>query len=272
MIARYAEPMDFVTGPWQQLTARTWVARCEPARVNVGLVVGDEHVLMIDTGSTPAQGRELAESAAVVAGRPVDRVVLTHAHWDHWYGLAGVGAEVSIGHESLTVDVPDEAVAPNTPISLVKGLDLGGVRVEIVHFGPAHTQGDLMVMVPAEDVIFVGDLLEEGADPAFGDDTRVRSWPTVLDGALGAASEGTRFVPGHGEVVDRMFAFVQRAQIAMLYSEGERLARRGLSVDDAVGAAGWPFADDTVRAALTRVYAELSAKGLTASRQLPLIR
>lgn len=273
--------MHLSTGPWRQLTERTWLATCEPAGVNVGLVVGDDHVLLIDTGSHPEQGRDLAASAARIAGRPVDRVVVTHWHWDHWFGLGGVDVEHSIGHEALDAarDHPEfvadasergvEAVLPSRLIALAAALDLGGVRAEVVHFGPAHTAGDLAVLVPGENVVFAGDLLEEGADPSFGHDSGVRTWPAFLDGILGATNDATQFVPGHGDTVDRFFVFRQRAEIAMLFTEGERLARSGTKLEDAYAATEWPFSETTVASALELVYAELAAKGIRPRTHLP---
>ncbi|MDO4784210.1 MAG: MBL fold metallo-hydrolase [Propionibacteriaceae bacterium] len=278
--------MDSSIGPWLELTDRVFVSRCEPAGVNIGLVVGDDHVLMIDAGSHPEQGRRLAESAAGLAGRPVDRLVITHWHWDHWFGAKGVGAEVVVGHERLAqwrehpgvrAGAPQYGVAPadilppTEPMSLARAFDLGGVRAEVLHLGAAHTDTDLMVFVPEEDVIFVGDLLEEGADPQFGPSTEVGGWPGVLDGALGAATDQTRFVPGHGKAVDRMFAFRQRAEIAMLYAEAERLARAGVGADEAPGASSWPFSPQTLEAALPIVYAELARRGIRPHRRLPLL-
>lgn len=278
--------MDSSVGRWLALTDRVFVSRCEPAGVNIGLVVGDDHVLMIDAGSHPDQGRELAATASRLAGRAVDHLVITHWHWDHWFGAAGVGASRVIGHERLgqwrthpgvLADAeeygvgPADILAPSEPMSLAKAVDLGGVRVEILHLGAAHTDTDLMVFVPEENVIFVGDLLEEGADPQFGPSTQVSGWPSVLDGALGAANDDTRFVPGHGQVVDRMFAFRQRAEIAMLYAEAERLARQGIGAAEAVAASTWPFSPSTLSQALPIVYAELALRGVRAERRLPLI-
>lgn len=274
--------MHLETGPWRRLTDRTWVATCQPAGVNVGLVVGDDHVLLVDTGSHPDQGRDLTASAAEVAGRAVDRVVVTHWHWDHWFGLSGVDAELSIGHEALdgvrdhedfVADAQERGVEPSLPsrlITLAAALDLGGVRAEVVHFGPAHTAGDLAVIVPGENVVFAGDLLEQGADPAFGHDSGVGTWPAFLDGILGASNDDTQFVPGHGEVVDRFFVFRQRAEIAMLFTEGERLARAGTKLTDAYAATEWPFSQATVDAALDLVYAELAAKGIEPRTHLPM--
>ena len=71
---------------------RVFVAALEPHRVNVGLIVGDDGALLVDTGNTAEQGAEVRASAEELTGVPVTHVVLTHDHHDHVGGLDGVRA------------------------------------------------------------------------------------------------------------------------------------------------------------------------------------
>ena len=228
-------------GQWQQVAEDVWTMACEPAGVNVGLVAGTEHVLLVDTGSTPDQGRAIAESARELLGRPVDRVVVTHEHWDHYWGLAGIEGAESYGHESLldALDAPrgplqelgltrDDLAVPTNPFALVRALDLGGLRVEMLHFGPAHTQGDVLVWIPARQVWFTGDLVETSGDPSVGEESTIEKWPMALDGILGGATDETVYVPGHGPLARNVEVFEQRANISMLYGAAESLVNRGV--------------------------------------------
>ncbi len=123
----------------------------------------------------------------------------------------------SYGHETLASRLEDpglpalaaehglavaDVVAPSDPFALARVIDLGGRRVELVHFGRGHTDGDVVAIVPEADVIFAGDLLEQSGPPAFGEDCHLKDWPSAVDGILGLVDEGTVIVPGHGDVCD----------------------------------------------------------------------
>jgi len=257
--------------------------------VSVGLVAGEQRAALIDCGSTPEQGAVLLERARDLGGIPVSHVVITHPHHDHWFGLAGMAEVTSIAHEDLLRDPEAEVLdaaaaiglsrlpAPDETFSLARSLDLGGVRLEMLHLGPAHTRADIVVVVPGEDVIFMGDLIESAGDPQFGPASDIGSWPKVLDDALGASTEATRFVPGHAPAgreeltVDREFCFRQRAEIAMVQGTIEGLVYRGVTLENALGSSEWPFDEDTMRVALPLAYRKLAEKGVEPRRHLPLV-
>lgn len=254
-----------MTLTWTPVTSRVHVTTVEPHRVNVGLIVGDRAAMLVDSGNSAEQGAELLASAAALAGVPVTHVALTHGHHDHVRGVAAMPGLEVLAHENI-----DGAAGATRTFSMALAVDLGGQRVELLHFGEAHTRADIVLFVPDENVVFAGDLLEEGADPQVDSSTSLANWPTVLDGVLGASNAGTRFVPGHGAVVDRDFAFVQRAEVAMLYSSSEMLIEQGIRAEEAATAVEWPFTPETLAVALPKAYAELAAKGVEPKRQLPI--
>lgn len=250
---------------WTPVTERVYITAVEPHRVNVGLVIGEAAALLVDTGNSPDQGTALLTAARELAGVPVTHVALTHDHFDHTDGLAGMGTVVSIGHENLT------RVSASEAFSMARAIDLGDQRVEFLHFGKAHSASDVMVFVPGENVIFMGDLLEEGAPPQIDEAGNLANWPMVLDGVLGASNDQTRFIPGHGAVVDRDFAFIQRAELALVYAQAESLIRQGVSLPEAASAADWPWTGDGMGELLAKAYAEHAAKALVPRTQLPIV-
>jgi glyoxylase-like metal-dependent hydrolase (beta-lactamase superfamily II) len=233
----------YALGPWRELRSGVYVAVAEPESVNLGLIVGAQWALLVDTGSSPVQGRSLRRSLAAVTDKPLTAVVLTHWHYDHAYGLAAFDDIRRIAHESVAsrlasteavadaerigVD-PDEVALPNVELAVATAIDLGNRRVEIAHLGRGHTDGDLVIVVPDADILFAGDLLESAGPPSFGTDSAPEEWPATLDAVIGLMTATTLAVPGHGEPVGREFVFEQRGRIAARASEQAGPLERGL--------------------------------------------
>lgn len=277
--------MQFSLGEFVPVADGILVAVAEPAAVNIGLVVGPSGCLVVDTGSSPGQGAEIRRAAERATGQPVTAALVTHWHYDHLFGLAAFADLPTYGHDSVPVRLGtagcreaasalgvDHAnlVVPTTTFSLAKVIDVGGRRVEAVHFGRGHTDGDVVVIVPDAGLIFAGDLLEASGPPDFGDDCHIRDWPSAVDGILGLVAEDTVLVPGHGPMMDRLAAFTQRAEISGLYGQAEYLVGRGVRLPDAYAAGEWPFDEATVRKALPLLYAQLAAEGKVPRTRLPL--
>lgn len=276
----------FSVGTFSPVADGVFVAVAEPAAVNIGLVVGPSGALVVDTGSSPEQGAAIRHAAEAFAGVPVTGVLVTHWHYDHLFGLAGFAGVQSWGHEQLPSRLASEEaaqaaadlgvdasglVAPVHGFSLARVLDAGGRRVEALHFGPAHTDTDVVAYVPDADLIFAGDLLESAGPPAFGSDTHLKDWPSAVDGILGLVDEHTVLVPGHGPVMDRLAGFQQRAEISAVYGQAEYLIKQGVRIEQAYERGEWPFDEATIRGVLPLAYAELAANGVVPRTQLPLV-
>ena len=106
----------------------------------------------------------------------------------------------------------------------------------------------------------------------MGADCYLKEWPAALDGVLGLVSEDTVLVPGHGEPVDRVFAFTQRAEISAVYGQVEHLIGQGVKLEDALAAGDWPYDDETITAVLPTAYAQLAAEGKVPRTQLRLLK
>jgi glyoxylase-like metal-dependent hydrolase (beta-lactamase superfamily II) len=227
-------------GGWEHLAPGVARRRLPFLDVTIGVVVGDQGVLLIDTGSTPREGAELREQVIQLTGRPVTHIALTHGHFDHVLGTAAfpharVYGEMSLdgylerGGVTLRDDAVRHGVAPAEAAGAVDALirpgnlvdesyalDLGGAReVLLVHPGGGHTTHDLAVIVPGTpSVVFCGDLVEESGTPQAGPDAVPRAWPGTLDRLLRLGGETALYVPGHGAVVDAQFVRAQRDELA----------------------------------------------------------
>ncbi|MFF5309668.1 MBL fold metallo-hydrolase [Streptomyces massasporeus] len=227
---------------WERVAAGVGRCRLPVWDCTIGLVAGEGAVLMIDAGSSLAEGAKLGAQARALTGHRVTHLALTHPHFDHVFGAAALpDTEVfgAVGVDALLTRVRDreelredgvrqglaaataqEAAERLTPPGhLVSGewtLDLGGGRqVLLANVGPGHTAHDLAVLVPGDpEVVFCGDLVEESGEPQAGPDAVPSHWPAALDRLLDLGGEDAVYVPGHGAVVDAAFVRTQRDALA----------------------------------------------------------
>ncbi|MGA2513880.1 MAG: MBL fold metallo-hydrolase [Candidatus Limnocylindrales bacterium] len=253
---------------------RVFVRRFGDFNVNVGLVVGGEATLVVDTRASERQGRELADEIRPIARGPLI-VANTHHHFDHAFGNFAFLPADMWGHERCAARLRDDGRA--TRLALVEAmpdsaeeyletritpptrtfrasvwLELGGRNVELTHFGRGHTDNDIVAVVPDAHVLFAGDLVEEGAPPSF-EDSYPLDWPGTLGRMLDVT--GGTVVPGHGEAVTREFVEGQLADLSALAELARRVRFDGGSVEDALPLSPFPAA--AARAALLRAFAQL---------------
>ena len=270
-------------GLWREVAAGVYLCVAQPASVNLSLVLGSDGALMVDTGSSPRQGRLLREAARSVTDVPVQAAVATHWHYDHCFGLAAFTDVATFAHESvrdrlrapeaaaaaadLGVEESDLAVA-SREVVVAAALDLGGQRVEIAHLGRGHTDGDLVVVVPDANVIFTGDLIESATAPWYGGDSFPHEWAATLDSVIGLMTADTIAVPGHGEPANREFVFGQRGRVAAVSGEIRRLSENGVSASEALQAGSWPFPAEHIAGGVEAGYRQLE---ISSRKALPLI-
>lgn len=225
---------------WQELGDGIFRQRYESLDLNVGLVLAAEAALVIDSRATHGQAEELIDGIRSLTPLPVTHLVNTHHHWDHTFGNAVFSCEI-VGHErcrstlierghamrQMLLDaewVPAEAkphfegvviTPPETTFETSLVLAMGDRPVTLTHLGRGHTDNDIIVEV--DDVLFAGDLVEEGAPPQFGD-AFPSDWLNTLSRLISRSPE--TIVPGHGDVVGVGFVATQREQIARAI-EGE---------------------------------------------------
>ncbi|MCV7225594.1 MBL fold metallo-hydrolase [Mycolicibacterium komossense] len=223
---------------WEPLATGVYRCRLAFLDVTVGMVLGRDGAVLIDSGTTLDEARGIDADVRTFDDRGVSHLVLTHDHFDHVLGSAvfvdaGVYAMTAVaetmahrtdylrthalGYGAAPADIDAVIAAIRLPQHLVERalIDLGDRTVELVHPGVGHTDHDLVVRVPGlrdtdPTVLFCGDLVEESADPAVGDDSDPAQWVTTMERLLALGGADGVYVPGHGAVVDA--DFVRRQQ------------------------------------------------------------
>ena len=257
-------------------------AENEGGIANVGFVVGDEAVAVIDTGGSVREGRRLLAAIRAVTGKPIRYVINTHAHPDHVFGNIAFAQEgaVFVGHRNLPRalsmrgpfylsafrrimgDVLDgvELVAPQRQIDGQDKLDLGNRVLTLQAWRVAHSDSDLTVLDEATQTLFTGDLVFLRHIPVV--DGSLRGWLAAF-GDLAHIPAKTA-IPGHGPAAPWPATLDdERRYLERLAADCRALIARGTPLAEAATLAGvsekshWElFAEYNARNA-TAAFAEL---------------
>ena len=193
----------------------------EALNANIGLVVTPAGALLIDPGATFQSARQIAEAAKKVTPQPIKWVINTGGQDHRWMGngyFKAQGAEI-IAHASAEADMKargPEHLKANGPVLKDKldgtqivlptrwlpgadtTLDLGGVKVQVLHRGGGHTPGDVLVWLPQSGVVFTGDVVYVDRILGLHPVSKTKTWVQSFE-ALEALSPKV-VVPGHGRV------------------------------------------------------------------------
>lgn len=266
--------------------------RGSEGRANAGFIVTWEGVVVVDAEASPAAGETLLRTIRSVTSRPIRWLVLTHHHPDHHFGaivFRRAGARVIAHPDTRTLASeggPDEEVinwirvvgldamrgfefadTPDRPVTASDTLRLGGRTIVVFSPGPGHTPGDLMVWLPAERVLFAGDILIEDGVTMMVDG----SAPALLRALARIDSLAPRVVvPGHGAIPAVPAELVQRTRnyVTQLRTEMRAAVERGVPMQRALSALPPPDENRPVslnsrlRRNAARVYVEEEKEAL----------
>jgi quinoprotein relay system zinc metallohydrolase 2 len=253
------------------------------ATANVGFVIGDNAVAVIDTGGSLREGERLLAAIRARTDKPVRYVINTHGHPDHVFGNAAFvsSGTVFVGHrnlpQALAVRGPFytdafrrimgeelmEGVRMVAPTLLVDGttkLDLGSRTLTLTSWPTAHSDNDLTVLDEQTGTLFAGDLVFLTHIPVL--DGSLRGWLKVT-AELGALP-AQRVVPGHGPVSEWPGALAdQRRYLTKLATDVRSLIAHGEPIATAAGTAAaserpnWQLFEDYNARNATSAYSEI---------------
>jgi glyoxylase-like metal-dependent hydrolase (beta-lactamase superfamily II) len=243
--------------PPQQIAERVWVFTDGRINLvpNIGVVVGDDATLVVDTGMGRRNGERLLERVRELSDKPL-LLTLTHFHPEHGWGAQAFAGAATIVYNRVQREELEEkfgsfvelfsSFGPEvaellSDVRLVRPhvvyggdeaeLDLGGVTVQLSYHGPAHTRGDQLVLLPSERVLFAGDLVENRFFPILPDeDAHGSEWIALLEQL--EALEATTVVPGHGEVGDGALIREVREYLEYVRSRVAEAFANGTTLDD----------------------------------------
>jgi len=198
---------------------------------NAGFVVTSQGVVVFDALGTPALGYRLLQRIREVTDQPIERIVISHYHADHIYGLqafkehAGAppvwaqrqaleyvgGTAASQGEDAQRrleqrrealfpwVDENTYIVPPDRVFDQHLAFEVGDTGFDLKHLGPAHAPGDSILLVKDEGVLFSGDVIYGGRIPFLDSpQTDTDQWLAGLNYIAGLKGELRFIIPGHG--------------------------------------------------------------------------
>jgi quinoprotein relay system zinc metallohydrolase 2 len=253
------------------------------ATANIGFIIGESAVAVIDTGGSAREGQQLLAAIRARTDRPIRYVINTHGHPDHVFGN---GAFVQagtrfVGHRNLPRALASRGpfylesfrrimggeliddvrmVPPTLLVDGITTLDLGSRTLTLRAWPVAHTDSDLTVLDEQTGILFAGDLVFLGHTPVL--DGSLRGWLSAIDEL--ATLPAQRVVPGHGAVSEWPAALAdQRRYLQTLASDVRALVTSGKSITAAAGSAAaaersrWQLFDDFHARNATAAFSEI---------------
>jgi glyoxylase-like metal-dependent hydrolase (beta-lactamase superfamily II) len=215
---------------------------------NVGVLVGEDGVLMIDDQFAPLTDKIMA-AVKQLSNKPVRVLVNTHVHGDHTGGNENIGKlGINIlAHDNvrlrLVQGVNGGAPAPAAALPLMTfgdkvSLHIAGEDIEVGKLPPAHTDGDAYIKFKKADVLHVGDVFRTVGFPGVdgGNGGTVKGTIDALQMIVDLAGPNTKIIPGHGVVVTRAEVAAFRTNTLEAQKRVTDLIKQGMTVEQVIAA------------------------------------
>lgn len=219
---------------------------------NIGVSIGDDGTFIVDDQFAPLTDKIVA-AIAELTDDPVRFVVNTHWHYDHTDGNENFGraGALIVAHENSRVRMESDQVvslndrfqAAYDEVGLPKITFFESMRfhynddtIDVIHMGPAHTDGDAVVYFREANVVHTGDVFVRYGLP-FVDQPNGGSTDGVIDATwaiAGIIDDETIVIPGHGQLATREDVLEYRSMLVTVRGRIRDAIARGLSADQVV--------------------------------------
>jgi glyoxylase-like metal-dependent hydrolase (beta-lactamase superfamily II) len=261
-LAQQPENIVLTEKDTKQLTPHVWAIFGNP---NIGIVVGSKGTLVVDTGLGRRNGVLVAGVASKLSKSGRLFLTTTHFHPEHVTGQSGFPADTVVIRPNVQQKELEESGADMidffrsrsvvnkellTDAGIDKSdvlfdneltLDLGDVTARLLWFGPAHTNGDMVVFIEPDKVLISGDVAQNKfAILPIGTQSTIKSWLAVLDRT--AELKPSLVLPDHSPPGDSAMIPEQRAFMIDLLERTKAIKGEGKSAEDAARQVSAEFA------------------------------
>jgi glyoxylase-like metal-dependent hydrolase (beta-lactamase superfamily II) len=213
---------------------------------NSTIVIGKTGVIVVDAKQTEAGAKDLLAEIAKITPKPVTTVFLTHSDGDHVNGLVAYPPGIKIiAHQNNKKELetalaaggrgapPPDRLPTQVVMKNKETMTIDGVKLELYHWAPAHTSGDLVVYLPEQKIAATGDIIaanraDDNPNIHMDKNGSAEGWITNVKGIVGLNADV--YVPGHGDLqmksdIQRKLNAVteRRAKIAAMVKDGKSL-------------------------------------------------
>ena len=216
---------------------------------NAGFVVGEKEVAALDAGMTADAAQKMIDEIKKVTPKPLTKMILTHSDGDHVNGLAGFpqGLEI-VSSVQAKNEMAEAFKAPNAQAlqpylptrTFTDKMDFNipPERIQLLHFGPAHTSGDAVAFFPARKLAFVGDLVFIGRDPLIHRQKGGTSTGLIKTLKALVELDADKYIPGHGNILTKGEVEGALKSLQEKQAKVQSLVREGKSLDEIKAAFG----------------------------------
>jgi len=243
------------TAPIMTHALRNNISVLEGSGGNIAVLTGADGKVLVDAGIAVSRP-QLTKALDALGNAPITHLINTHWHFDHADGnewLHAAGAKI-IAHENTRKHLsgiqrvedwdynflpsPSGAI-PSEVFASEHQLKLDGATIDLKHYGPAHTDGDISVTFAEANILHAGDTYWNGIYPFIDYSTggSIDGTIAACDANLAAASNDTIIIPGHGQPVSNKAELKEyRDMLAAIRDNVAKLKSQGKTRDEAVAA------------------------------------
>lgn len=223
---------------------------------NSTIIIGKTSVIVVDAKQTEAGAKDLLAEIAKITPKPVKTAIITHSDGDHLNGLVAFPQGITIiAHENNKKEQeaalaaggrgapPKDRLPTQVTTKTKESMTIDGVKLELYHWAPAHTSGDLVVYLPAQKIVSTGDIVvtnraDDNPNIHFEKNGSTEGWIANVKGMISLNAD--TYVTGHGDLVtkadlQRKLAATteRRNKIAAMVKDGKSLDEIKAALPDA---------------------------------------